>query len=262
MEKKKKRYSVLTYIFDGYEKVHEIIEKDEDAEYILVTDDPELVSDTWTVVTDEKLDGLSVFDKCYQVRFHPFDYVNTDTCFRIDGSVEIKSSLAPIVDKFDEGGYDVLLMHHPRRNSLVDEYNTWIRTRDYDTENAVKILNGLANLGWSINDHGLYEFTVCLMRDNKMNRDMNNITYDLLKYFGKDGEIERLDQTVYSYVVDKFGRYAGIKVLLTDETLITDSRYFQWYMHNSNTKIGKIGYRGYLCQQFLLGQPVEPVKIE
>ena len=40
MEKKKKRYSVLTYIFNGYEKVHEIIEKDEDAEYILVTDDP------------------------------------------------------------------------------------------------------------------------------------------------------------------------------------------------------------------------------
>jgi hypothetical protein len=51
-------------------------------------------------------------------------------------------------------------------------------------------------------------------------------------------------------------------VLLPDETLITDSRYFQWYMHNSNTKIGKIGYRGYLCQQFLLGQPVEPVKID
>jgi hypothetical protein len=67
---------------------------------------------------------------------------------------------------------------------------------------------------------------------------------------------------VYSYVVDKFGKYAGIKVLLTDETLITDSRYFQWYMHNSDVKIEKIGHRGYLCQQFLLGQPVEPVKID
>ena len=34
-----KKYSVLTYVFDGYEIPHEIEEKDPEAEYILVTDD-------------------------------------------------------------------------------------------------------------------------------------------------------------------------------------------------------------------------------
>ena len=40
------KYSVLTYIFDGYEIVQEIEQKDPEAEYILVTDDPNLKSDT------------------------------------------------------------------------------------------------------------------------------------------------------------------------------------------------------------------------
>ena len=38
----KKRYTVLTYIFNHYEKVHEIREKDPEADYVLITDDPQL----------------------------------------------------------------------------------------------------------------------------------------------------------------------------------------------------------------------------
>ena len=49
------KYSVLCYIFNGYEQVREVQEKDPNAEYILVTDDPKLKSKTWKVVYDEKL---------------------------------------------------------------------------------------------------------------------------------------------------------------------------------------------------------------
>ena len=38
------RYTVLTYIFNDYERVHEVKEKDPDADYVLVTDDPHLTS--------------------------------------------------------------------------------------------------------------------------------------------------------------------------------------------------------------------------
>ena len=38
------RYTVLTYIFNGYEQVHEVGEKDPKADYVLVTDDPKLTS--------------------------------------------------------------------------------------------------------------------------------------------------------------------------------------------------------------------------
>lgn len=63
-----KRYSVLTFIFNDYEPVREIKEKSPDADFILVTDNPSLTSETWTVLYDPKLSGLSVFEKCYQVR--------------------------------------------------------------------------------------------------------------------------------------------------------------------------------------------------
>ena len=44
----KLKYSILTFIIGkNYEKVHEISNKQEDVEYVLVTDDNELKSNTW-----------------------------------------------------------------------------------------------------------------------------------------------------------------------------------------------------------------------
>lgn len=94
-------YSVLTFIFNEYEIVREIQHLDDNAEYILVTDNPNLRSSTRTIVLDEKLFDLSTFDKCYYVRFHPFEYVHTDICLRIDGSILIKDRLTPIIERFN-----------------------------------------------------------------------------------------------------------------------------------------------------------------
>ena len=49
------KYSILCYIINNYENVKEVIEKDPNAEYILVTDDKNLKSSTWNVVYDESL---------------------------------------------------------------------------------------------------------------------------------------------------------------------------------------------------------------
>lgn len=39
----------------------------------------------------------SPFERCFRVRYNAFDYVNTDTCVTIDGSMEVCGSLDPIV---------------------------------------------------------------------------------------------------------------------------------------------------------------------
>ena len=125
------RYTVLTYIFDNYERVHEIAHKEDDVEYLLITDNPRLHSNTWTVCIDPTLDYLSTFDKCYRVRFHPFHYATTDTVVRIDGSIGIRGSLTPLVDAVIKGNYDRCLMIHPNRNNIEQEYDVWCRHRDY-----------------------------------------------------------------------------------------------------------------------------------
>ena len=76
MAKKKKqyKYSVLTYNFNNYEIMHEPAYVDPDAEYVYVTDDKNMKSDTWKIVTDESLEGMGKWEKMYFVRYNPFLY--------------------------------------------------------------------------------------------------------------------------------------------------------------------------------------------
>ena len=136
-------YSILTYIFAGYEHVHEITNKKDDVEYILVTDNPKLTSNTWHIVYWND-NNMTDFDKVCYVRYHPFEFVSCDICVKIDGSIEIKNGdLSNIVNKFND--YDMCLMIHPERNTLFDEYQAWIWYKNYPqslAENAyINLLN-------------------------------------------------------------------------------------------------------------------------
>ena len=86
------KYTVLTFIFNNYEKLHEVIDPDPEAEYLLITDDPELKSATWRVICDPDLAGLSPFDKAFRVRYGLFKYAAADICVCVDGSVQIKKN--------------------------------------------------------------------------------------------------------------------------------------------------------------------------
>ena len=230
------KYTVLTYIFNGYERVHEIREKDPDASYVLVTDDPALRSDTWLVIYDP-MPGLSPFDKCYEVRFHPFRYTDRDIVVRIDGSIEVKQSLAPLMDMFERGGYDRCMMIHPARNMMAEEYNVWVRTRKYPRSQAEKCMRLMQRLGYRLHSYrGLFQGCFEIVRRNEVNRQLNDLTFSLLRYLGEDGKIERIDQTVTTFVANHLFS-DRMKVMPVTERLITDSDLMQWYLHRSNTRI-------------------------
>lgn len=231
-----KQYTVLTYIFNGYEKVHEVGEKDPDAEYLLITDDPNLKSDTWTVVVDDSLNRLSPFGRCYEVRFHPFRYAKTPIVVRIDGSIEVREPLKPIVDRFVRGRYDRCLMIHPHRNTLREEYDVWVRTRNYPRSQADRCLLAMARMGYDFNYKGLYQGCFEIVRDVAVNKDVNDMTFGLLCLLANNGRIERIDQTITSFVLNRF--FAGrLKVMAVGEDLVTDGRLMQWYIHHSDVEI-------------------------
>lgn len=229
------RYTVLTYIFNGYEKVHEIREKDPDADYVLVTDNPMLKSNSWRVVV-EKFDRRSAFGKCYEVRFHPFRYAQTPVVVRVDGSIELRKSLKPLVDAFEEGGYDRCLMIHPHRNTFPEEYGVWVRTREYPLTQSAKCLMMMQRMGYDFDYKGLYQGCFEILRDNQVNRDVQDLTFGLLCLLGHGGKIERIDQTITSFVLNRF--FADkIKVMAVEEDIITDGKLMQWYLHNSDVAI-------------------------
>lgn len=247
------RYTVLTYIFDGYERVHEIAHKEDDVEYLLITDDPRLRSNTWTVLCDAGLWKLSTFDKCYEVRHHPFRYATTDIVVRIDGSIGIRGSLTPLVEDFIKGGYDRCLMIHPDRDNIGKEYDVWCRRRNYPLKQAAKCLLTMQRLGYDFNYRGLYQGGFEILRNSHVNNLLNDLTFDMLRYLGTDDKIERLDQTVFSFVANSL--FADrLKVLPVSEHIITDGRMMQWYHHNS---VNPIVQKSQLIPAYLFNEPCE-----
>lgn len=231
----KKRYSVLTYIFGGYEQVREVLVKDPEAEYILVTDDKTLHSATWTIVYAANLEGLSIFEKCYHVRFHLFDYCNTDICFRLDGSIKIKDSLAPIIDRFEDMKADIMVMLNPVFHHLHEDYAHWTKYRGYPRQNAKKALKYLHEHGYDETYRGYYQACLCIERNNENTRLIGEKTYEILKELGGDKGIDRFDQPIWSFVLNKY--HEGLKVMTVSEYLISMSKYLQWCRHNSNVRM-------------------------
>ena len=228
-------YSVLTYIVGDYEHPHEIAEKSERAEYILVTDNRSITSSTWTVVYVDNPHPEDPFYLCYQIRFNPFDYVHTDTVVRIDGSMGIVGSLDPVIDKFDEGGYDILLCIHPTRSDLYSEYMTWVNRRGYPESQARRILDFIGK-GYDVKaKNGLYQYGFMIQRKNEKNTLLNSVTLDHLLKLAPEGKwIERIDQTIGSYLLNRY--FSDMKVLAIDEDFF-NGNIIRLYSHGTDKPI-------------------------
>ncbi|WQJ53636.1 MAG: hypothetical protein [Wendovervirus sonii] len=230
-----KRYSVLTYIFGKYDILREIQDYQDDVEYICVTDDEDLKSETWTVVYDHDLDNLSPFDKCYKVRFNVWKYVSTDICARIDGSIEIRKSLDPIIEKFNKNVYDCAFDLQPGNDTFIHEYQIWVNKRNYPIEQAQKNLQFMKHLGYDFNYRGLVQANFVIQRKNKVNLDIDRLTMALLKFLGTAEEhIERQDQIISTFVIHHFIGENNIKCLLMPEQTVIDGMLLAMHPHRSD----------------------------
>lgn len=250
-EPREAKYTVMTYIFGGYEFPHEVMEKDPDAEYLLITDDPNLKSATWDVICDPSLAGRNPIESNYDVRLHPFRYAHTDVVVRIDGSIELKKSLAPLLKDFNDGGYDRCLMIHPARNNFAQELECWITQRHYPQDVADRTLRMMEAWGYDLDYQGMFQGCFEIVRNTEKNRDINRLTYHLMKYTGGEDVIDRLDQHIFSFVVNTLHR--DLKVLPVSENLVTHSQFAQWYFHNSMRPITKLVE----IQPMMFNQPCE-----
>ena len=232
MEVAKKRYTVLTYNFGNCEPVREVLEKDPAADYVLVTDDVNTKSKTWRVVWAHTNSKKNVWQKCYDVRYHPFGYAGTDIVVRLDASIEIRKPLTPIIDEMERGGYDRCLMIHPHRSTMTDEYDTWCKERGYPEDQASDMLHIMGRLGYNQTRKGLFQSCFEVIRRNRVNQLINDITFDLLRYAAPDSKIQRISQTWFSMVVNHL--FADhLKVLPVSQDIITDGNMMQWYRHGT-----------------------------
>lgn len=260
-EKKNNKYLVLSYNINDYEIIHPILEKSDRARYVMVVDKEydEKEIGGWEIFYDKSLRGLT-FEKCYQIRFNPFKYCKEDENYvvRIDGSVGINKNIDKLVDSFIESGDDLMLMQHPDRNTLFDEYNMWCLIRGYDKEHAKKLLKYLikqCNFD-VINYKGLPQLCFQLLKRSDVNANINLMTFAFMRMLGDEKDkIERLDQTIYGFVIQKF--FPDIKLMWVNQYLY-DGNYFTWYLHKSDTP-QHLGRNYKLIEPYFFDKKVEKI---
>ncbi|MCQ2379042.1 MAG: hypothetical protein MJ016_07560 [Victivallaceae bacterium] len=197
------KYTIITFIFNHYEIVHEVQNPDPEVEYILVTDDPETTSKTWKIIVDEDLLGPP-FEKSFSVRYNVFKYASTDVCVILDGAVAIRKSIDEVVEAFQTDHCDLGIILHTDRDNFIDEYNCWMSFRQYPLEQTKKFFRMISRTKYDLNYRGLFCATMIIKRRCRIISDIDTMTMAFLRYLGPGNDIERLDQTVLTYVVHTF----------------------------------------------------------
>lgn len=238
----KKRYTILSFIIGrDYELLHEVKCPQDDVEYLMVTDDPELQSKTWRVVFDEDLLKLETpFERCFAVRYNVFKYASTDLCFTIDGSIEVSGSLDALAQKMEDGKYDFCLMPHPLWPDFQSEYAAWMKMRKYPVENTMRFAEFLQKANYNASYKGLFQLCFSGKRRCKVVEAADAMTMAVLKWLSLPFDsFERLDQTVFTYVMNRY--FSDARVLPVSEQAVR-SYALTWFWHKSTMKNENVFY--------------------
>ena len=225
------KYAVLTYLFGSYDKLHPIITKTPDTQYVLVTDNRNLVSDDWTIVYKD-FPTDNDFDKCLYVRYHPFEFVNADIVLRIDASVQVRDDLTRIFQDFEKGDSQLAVHIHPTRYTVYDELVAWVQQRGMDIDEANKVIQFMTQYeGYNVKDYKhLIQLSWSMEKNTPAIQRLDELTYAWNKYLGNNSDF-RCDQCVFSFVVAKYFNQLPMDVW---DMRILFGKYFLWYPHNSD----------------------------
>ena len=249
------KYSVLTYILNDYEPVREInydISLSQNVEFVLVTDNPNLTSNTWKIVYDPEFNNskYTIYDKLMYIRYHPFKYVSNDICVKIDGSMQINKPLDYFIDYFIENEYDGTALLHPLRDTIYDEYRAWNILKNMPWEEIYthyKRIDDFLNYDYEI--RGIYLVGFSIVRNNDMQNIIDKCVYNMIKF---NGHCTKLDQTFYSCFINT--HFLNTKWLILSNEIL-NGEYISMFYHNSDIQviqphIGEYIYRNEIVEPY------------
>ena len=242
-------YTVLTYIIGDYETVHEL-EFDPattpHVEYLLITDNKNLKSNTWNVIYDESLvkDNLKPFDRVFSIRYNLFKYASYDICVRIDGSIGIVRPLDEMIQTFINGNYDGCFNIHPGRDNIIEECFAWATMRGFSPYEALYQIKYIKDVfKYNFNIKGLIEQNITISKrgvlSDYIDNDMKKILIDanLSNFVNGNNEknYTRLDQTLITALI--FTNYSNCKWMLIRDSVFDEGGFFNWYAHGGDNKL-------------------------
>ena len=229
--KQKYKYSILTCIFNKYETLKPIKDFREDVEYVCVTDDKDLTSEQWKIIyCDDVLKRMPKTNQFTYIRFHPFQFVSTDTCITIDASMEIlKDFWDDLIVPFIEGGFKYGVKLHSSRSDIYEEVNAWKNIRGYKDGCYEKVINFLKSENYDI--QGMVEAGFIVHTNTKECNAINNMTWELCHELTVDTEIDRNFQIDLAYILNK---YYDEKTVMLIHPYILEGSHIKHWTHNGN----------------------------
>ena len=230
------KYSVLTCIFDDYEIVREIVNPDPDVEYVLITDDPTLTSSTWKIkLQDSFFDGMSGYARAAYVKYHPFEFVESDTFLWIDGSVQINDNFSnTIMQPFINSEYELLEMINTVNSIGSWEVNRWVDGEFHGFNKEQGDLIGQVFKCESWVDELMVQTTIYGGKNTRLCNLINNRTWDTMRTCaGTVNDIAILYMPQRGRIVTKYTEGTH-KVFYIDCSELF-GRYFTMCFHKEHT---------------------------
>lgn len=228
------KYAIITAIFNNYEMVREVENPRDDVEYVLVTDDPTITSTTWNVkLIDAFFDDMSGYAKAAYVKYHPFEFIESDVFIWVDGSIQIKEDFTDeIMMPFINSDYEILELANTITNKGKDEAKRWLDNEfhGFNKHQYDEIIKLFPNEEWV--DEFQVQTTIYGGKNTRLLNKVNCRTWDLMRRNpgeGKDVAILYMPQrgmTIAKYIWNTH------KVYILD-TPILFSKYFDYCYHKS-----------------------------
>lgn len=214
---------VYTCITGNYDDIVEVTNKEENIEYICITNNKQLKSNTWNVkYIDEKIDNWTLARK---VKIEPFNYLpKHDVSIWIDGAIKINKKISEFLDKECElDKYDMVGFKHQFRNCIYDEISACVDMRKETIENANRLFDFLKKQKYPENN-GLIESTVLIRKNNNDVKKLMSLWFDMIINYS------RRDQLSFNYCLWK----NPIKVKMLD-MWVFDCKYFKHMGHKNKS---------------------------
>lgn len=222
-------YSVLTYIYGNKEWLHEPEHYNSNVDYICVTDDRTLKSKHWKIIYDPLKQFNSLRMKFSYVKLHPFHYVNTEHVVIIDGAVQPKTNLDPLVKTC---GNQLLLKQHPSRTNLYDELIAWCNCRGLSEAAMTRYVMMASVFGAKLFAGPLYE-TCCMVWPNIPSVvKLGDCTFNIMLKLDEPNDPWLSNQLVLAMLLQT--AFTNIKV-----KLLNQHDWFNRYGHSSTNLYNK-----------------------
>lgn len=256
------KYSVLTCIFNNYEVIREIPNPRPDVEYVLVTDDPNLKSNVWKIIlVDSFFKDMSGYAKAFYVKYHPWEFVESNAFIWIDGSIQILEDFTDdVMMPFINSNYELMELVNTITNQGDWELNRWCENEFHGFNKEQCDLAKKLFTGEPWHDETQVQTTIYAAKNTRLVNLVNNRTWDIMRCnAGHEHDIAILYMPQRGKMISKYMWNTHKVYYLDSGTLF--SRYFDYCFHGTTESQREDWYSvGNYLKNDLWGEHENPIR--